>query len=322
MIRFSTFANIRDNRPKMNALPSWEAFADYLEDQSNIEGTAKDKTLCICPATYPDGVVRAKSAVEGWQWFAADIDNKPVNEAHSTIEAVAEIMFAQNCPFVIYTTSSHTMEAHRFRLMFPMDRLVKPDEFADVWKSMAQWLGCLDAPTKDESRLFVAPRAWPGSFFFRHDGGEPVCVDMITLTNPVIVAPVASRKLTSAFLDTTGMKPVEFGDASLHGPFVTPTILGKSSSGDGRMFRFMTAVGTRALLKGYAITADDLVSIGLEFASSIGRSADANRDIGRDAENAHRAAVSHYAEVRANQLAQQCPAMANIDKWRVKRVAK
>jgi hypothetical protein len=190
MIRFSTFANIRDNRPKMNALPSWEAFADYLEDQSNIEGTAKDKTLCICPATYPDGVVRAKSAVEGWQWFAADIDNKPVNEAHSTIEAVAEIMFAQNCPFVIYTTSSHTMEAHRFRLMFPMDRLVKPDEFADVWKSMAQWLGCLDAPTKDESRLFVAPRAWPGSFFFRHDGGEPVCVDMITLTNPVITRPL------------------------------------------------------------------------------------------------------------------------------------
>lgn len=313
MIAYSTFRNVADRHPIMNALPSWEAFADHLEAESEREGTEKLRTACISPAIYDFGATRAKANVLGWQWFAADIDNKPVNQDHSTIDAVGEKLFAENCPFVIYTTSSHSPDAHRFRVMFPLDRMIEPHEFAEVWASMAAWLGCCDAQTKDESRLFVAPRAWAGSLFFRHDEGEPVCLDLMKIANPVAIPQhKPSRRLTSAFCDMDGLRPVEYGDLSLHGPLTSPEIIARSSTGDGRMFRFMVSTGKRALIKGYAITADDLQTIGLDFASSIGRSADANRDIGRDAENAHRAAVSAYAEWKANRVTAQCPVKKKI----------
>lgn len=315
MIAYSTVRNVRDNRPVTDALPSWQAFADYLEGESKRPGIDKAKTLCVSPAIYDGGVIRAKHRVAGWQWFAADIDNKGENEPHATIEAVAEKMIAQGSPFIIYTTSSHTPEAHRFRLMFPLDRLVEREEHAEVWACVAQWLGCLDPATKDESRLFVAPRAWSGAEFFRCDDGEPVNVDLIKLANPVVVPVRASRKLTSAFLDTSGLKTPCPSQVSLHGDFVTAESLTKASTGaqGTRMFPFLVRTGTRALLKGYAITADDLATIGRQFASSIGRD---TSDVDHDAENAHRAAVARYAEVKATRVEKLDPLAAKFAKWK------
>ncbi len=315
MIAYSTVRNVRDNRPITNALPSWWAFADYLEGQSRRPGIDKAKTLCVSPAIYDDGVIRAKHRVAGWQWFAADIDNKEGNQPHSTIEAIAEKMIAQGSPFVIYTTTSHQPDAQCFRLMFPLDRVVEPDEFADVWATMAAWLGCVDKATKDESRLFVAPRAWPGAEFYRHDDGEPVCVDFIKMAHPVVVPLRTSRKLTSAFVDTSGMKTPCPTQVSLHGDFVTADSLSTATTGakGTRMFPFLKRTGVRALLKGYAITADDLATIGRQFASSIGRD---TSDIDHDAENAHRAAVTRFAEIKASQVEKLDPLAAKFAKWR------
>lgn len=317
MIRYSTFRNVADRQTIMHSAPSWSAFADYLEGQAKRPGIDKLKTLCVSPAIYPAGATRAKRNVEGWQWFGADIDAKPGADIQPTIEGVAEKMFAQECPFVIYTTSSHTPEYHRLRLMFPLDRMVMADEHAEVWASVAQWFGCLDPATKDESRLFVAPRLWPGDpLFFRHDAGEPVCVDLIKMAHPVAIPVRASRKLTSAFLDTSGMKTPDFTQVSLHGDFVTPQSLGTAMSGEKgtRMFPFLVRTGLRALHKGFAITADDLASIGREFASSVGRD---TSDVDHDAENAHQSAVSLYAQHKATRVEKLDPVGARIAGWRV-----
>ncbi|MBB5709688.1 hypothetical protein [Sphingomonas xinjiangensis] len=315
VIAFSTVRHVRDNRPVTDTKPSWKSFADFLEGQSKRPGIDKGRTLCVCPAIYDDGVIRAKSRVVGWNWFAADIDNKEGNQPHSTIEAVTEKMRAQDAPFVIYTTTSHKSDGHCFRLMFPLDRLVEREEFAEVWASFAQWLGCVDVKTKDESRLFIAPRAWPGAEFHRHDAGEPVCVDLIKLTNPVVVPARASKTLTSAFIDTSGLKLPCPSQISLHGDFVTNESLSKACTGapGTRMFPFMVRTGVRALLKGYAISADDLASIGFQFATSIGRD---TSDIDHDAENAHAAAVSRYAELMAERVEKQCPVKEKLKKWK------
>ncbi|RDE06793.1 hypothetical protein [Sphingomonas aracearum] len=80
-----------------------------------------------------------------------------------------------------------------------------------------------------------------------------------------------------------------------------------------RMFPFLVRTGTRALLKGYAITADDLATIGRQFASSIGRD---TSDVDHDAENAHRAAVARYAEVKATRVEKLDPLAAKFAKWK------
>jgi hypothetical protein len=313
VIAFSTVRNVRDNRPVMDTRPDWPAFADYLQGQSCQTGTDKTNTLCISPAIYEDGAVRAKRRVMGWNWFAADIDNKGENEPHATMAAVAEKMIGT--PFVIYTTSSHTPGAHRFRLMFPLDRVVEPAEFAEFWGSIAGWLGCLDPATKDESRLFVAPRAWPGAEFFRCDEGEPLSVDLMKLAHPPQVQYKPRRRLTSAFADIGGLKPVCPSQVSLHGDFVTSESLMKASTAaqGSRMFPLLVRTGTRALLLGYAITADDLSTIGREFASRIGRD---TSDIDHDAQNAHAAAISRYAEIKATRFEKLDPVKERMAKWK------
>jgi hypothetical protein len=315
MIAYSTFRDVSDRKSVMKVAASWQAFADYLEGQSVRPGIDKLRTLCVSPAIYDQGAFRAKRNVAGWQWFGADIDNKEGNQPHSTMDAVAEKMIAQGSPFVIYTTTSHQPDKQCFRLMFPLNRVVESDEFAEVWATMAAWLGCVDPKTKDVSRLFVAPRAWPGAEFYRSDVGEPVDVDFLKVAHPVVVPVRASRKLTSAFLDTSGLQTPCPSQVSLHGDFVTAESLTRATTGaqGTRMFPFLVRTGTRALLKGYAVTADDLATIGRQFASSIGRD---TSDVDHDAENAHRAAVARYAEVKATRVEKLDPLAAKFAKWK------
>lgn len=319
MIAYSTVKHVRDNRPRTSDLPDWKAFADYLGEEFAKQGQDKHQTLCICPAIYQDGEVRAKANVLGWNWFAADIDNKDFNLPHATIEAIEEAAQDMGIPHVIYTTSSHTPKAHRFRLMFPLSREVTADEFPAVWGAVARWLDCLDANTKDESRLFVAPRQWNAdAVFIRQDRGEPLDVDAIKQAYPAPIAqPKPRTTLTSAFGNISGLKPPCPTEISLYGDFVTDDMVTEATSGlkGGRMFRFLIRVGVRAMLKGYAITADDLATIGHELAATMGRH---TNDIEHDATNAHKAAVKSYAEIKARDVEKLCPLKAKMDRWKRK----
>ncbi|MDG2532056.1 hypothetical protein P6144_00200 [Sphingomonas sp. HITSZ_GF] len=315
MIAYSTLRDVYDRYPVMHLAQDWTTFADYLEGQSAQCGRDKTRTLCISPAIYDDGVIRAKRNVAGWNWFAADIDDKG-GDIRPTIDAIAEKMIEQGSPFVVYTTSSHTSRAHRFRLMFPLSRIVEAEEYPAMWATIAQWLGCLDPQTKDESRLFVAPRAWnEETIFHRCDEGDPLDIDLMMLLHPVTIAPRPSRKLTSAYMDLSGFRTPSPDQISLHGDLVAPESLAKACSGEkgGRLFAFLCSTGTRALLKGYAITADDLAAIGREYAHSIGRD---TSDIDHDAQNAHAAAVSRYAEIKATRMERIDPLAEKFAKWR------
>lgn len=317
---YSVFKGLYDNQPIMSEKPSWEALADHLQRSHRLLATIqkKDWTQCICPAVYETGALRRKANVIGWQWFAADIDNKIGDLNQTTMGDIAEKMVAENVSFVIYTTSKHTPVAHRFRLVFPLDRFVKASEFEDVWASVAHWLGCIDPQTKDESRLFIAPRTWNSqSEFYRYDGGKPLSVDLITLTNPVIRVHKPARAAHSAYFDTTGMKTPDASQVSLHGDFVSDAILLKACGAkEGeRMFPLLVSVGMRALCKGYAISAEDLATIGREFATSIGRQ---TADIKHDAENAHAKAVSAYAQIKTESTEKLNPVLAQIARMKAK----
>jgi len=307
MIRVSVVEHVQDRRPEMFGPIDWSEFADLMAQQSQevAEPSTKAMQLCISPAIYPSGSYRSKAAATGWNWFAADIDNKAGNRPGATINEIADVMDAFASPYLIYTTASHQPEAQCFRLMFPLDRMIDAHEFDAVWRSFAIGFGCFDEQTKDISRLFIAPRAWTGrkNQFLHRANGRPVCVDDIVEAYPASIEPKvdlglmeiagASRQagryadnLTD--LDSSPIVPTRAVEAALMG------------APGGRMFRFLCSVACSARRKGYALDAYELRLIAAQMAMRMGRRD--NSDLSRDIRNALAFADMRVIERQANRL--------------------
>ncbi|WP_242122210.1 hypothetical protein [Sphingomonas lacusdianchii] len=307
MIRLSVVEHVQDRRPEMFGPIDWSEFADLMAQQSQevAEPSTKAMQLCISPAIYPSGSYRSKAAATGWNWFAADIDNKAGNRPGATIYEIADVMDAFASPYLIYTTASHQPEAQCFRLMFPLDRVIDAHEFDAVWRSFAIGFGCFDEQTKDISRLFIAPRAWVGrsNQLLHRMAGRPMRVDDIVAAYPAPVEPRIDPGLMEiarasrhdgrradnlADLDSSPVVPTNAVEAALTG------------APGGRMFRFLCSVACSAHRKGYALDAYDLRQIGAEMAMRMGRRD--NGDLARDVRNALAFADRQVIDRRADQL--------------------
>ena len=62
---------------------------------------------------------------------------------------------------ILHTTWSHTPEAPRARVVFPLDRAVSAEQWAEVWESGAAWAqswgAVVDGKCKDPARLYFLP---------------------------------------------------------------------------------------------------------------------------------------------------------------------
>jgi hypothetical protein len=261
--------------------------------------------LCVSPAIYPIPSIRSKAAATGWNWFAADIDNKTGNRPESTIDEIAAVMDKRGSPYLIYTTASHRPEAQCFRLMFPLDRLIEANEFESVWLSFALGFGCFDEQTKDISRLFIAPRSWNGrsNRLLRCDTGTPICVNAI-----VNAFPAPSRRETSPVLAKIARNARCLGRPADNltdldtSPIVRQHAVDAALMGapGGRMFRFLCSVACSARRKGYDLDAYELQQIGSQMAMRLGRRD--NSDLSRDVRNALAFADRQIVEQRADRL--------------------
>ena len=68
----------------------------------------------------------------------------------------------------------------------------------------------------------------------------------------------------------------------------------------------------RAMLKGYAITPDELADIGFDFARSINRTTE---DIEHDARSAYRVALDHFTVAKAEQFNRLTGPDPFLKKW-------
>jgi len=103
-----------------------------------------------------DGGVRRNSAFRFASVVALDVEGGPsTREAHALFRGWFH---------VIYTTWSHTPEAHRFRVVFPLARDVGAEEYKRLWSLLAAKLGTgADPQTKDLARaLFLPARTLDG----------------------------------------------------------------------------------------------------------------------------------------------------------------
>lgn len=259
MISLSIVDSVTDRHPEVFTAINWPDFVTLMEEQSRIEAAPtaarKKQTKCVSPAIYPDGVTRSKEAALGWNWFSADIDNKEGNRIGATIDDIIDVMRPLDSPFIIYTTTSHKPEAQCFRLMFPLDRMIKAAEFNSVWRSFAAKFRCFDEQTKDICRLFILPRAWEGraNRFECRTNGVPVCVDDIVQAYPATVDakpdPVPRLNVVT---------PRQYGRSNDlcdldNSPIIPSCAVEEAMSVQtgGRMYRFLCSVACSAHRKGY-----------------------------------------------------------------------
>jgi hypothetical protein len=285
----------------------WVAFGDLMAQQAKVSADSATKAdqLCISPAIYAAGSYRSKAAAMGWDWFAADIDNKAGNRPGATIDEIVDVMDALGSPYLIYTTASHQPEAQCFRLMFPLDRMIQASEFDSVWRSFAIRFGCFDEQTKDISRLFIAPRSWHGraSRFLRCANGTPVCVDEIVRASPAPVEAEIDPVLTViAQEELRGRRIVDNLTDLATSPVVPRRAVDTAltASPGGRMFRFLCSVACSARRKGYILDTHELKQIGMQLAMLLGKRD--NSDLARDVRNALAFADCQIIAQRADQL--------------------
>lgn len=157
-ISVAWFDHTRATVPRMQ-VTTWGGFADKLESMFQIERDTIDKphSPSVSPAIYNAGGRRKNAEVQGFGgWFAIDID-----DAGCTLQDASDLCSAAGVSHVIWTTTSHTDDAHRYRVAFPLDRNVAQGEMRMFWAGThAFFKGWGDVKTKDPARLMIAPARW------------------------------------------------------------------------------------------------------------------------------------------------------------------
>lgn len=265
---YSRCAHYRDNKPAEFPV-TWQEFADELARMAQVTRSATDAMKSASPTISPsvyDGALRRKENVLGWGgWLATDHDNNTL----SIDDAVDLLVDGYDSPFVLYTTTSSSLRAPRFRIIVPLDRDVERAECTRVWWALGQRMGNThDESCKDLSRIYSAPANWiasdeqpePCTLFHARLEGTPFSVD------DLLREAEGAQILIEPDFTPTSVLPA--GPAWNDAPreLVTPDMRSWFGSVKKRTYhrvvwQLMCKVAARARFLGVPLTADELVGI-------------------------------------------------------------
>ena len=135
-------------------------------------GTAKIKGKDVT-FTKPYGW-RRKGFVESRQLVALDVD-------YGDLETWVDFLNLDRAGLV-YTTHKHTPEVPRFRIVFPLDRPVTPDQYEAIARKVASWLGVekFDDTTYQATRLMYYPSSpRDGEYIYQVNDAPIMSVDEV-----------------------------------------------------------------------------------------------------------------------------------------------
>lgn len=298
-IRFSTFENIKDNTPQDHTTPSWSDFIAWLADvcicRAASDPVKKTGTLMVSPALYPWDATRANNNVRGWgAWCALDIDNDGL--IYVSADEAAAVLTEMGLNFLVYGSTKHNAHKHRFRIVLELSRELGVMEIQSVHAAVVQKFACLgpDPSCKDEARIYAAPMFWQSgplndeplhTFEFNIDG---VALDVDAVLAAYLPPPppavpehvrvfIDKRKAMSPqlraasdALRATKTRSLPTYSSLLDCPVVSSeaidAYMGLPKGGHhAGLFNFMMSVAARAKLKGYELTASELVDIAREI---------------------------------------------------------
>ena len=169
-----------------------ESVGEYLKMTKQEQADIKDVGGFV--GGYLSGGTR-KTANVMWRSVATlDID-------YGTASVWDDFTMQFGFAAILYSTHKHTPEKPRLRLVFPLSRNVKPNEYEPLCRKIADTLGIdlFDITTYQLPRLFYWPStSRDGEFIFEYQDGPACDVDAIlkTYVNPFDVSewPMGSRE--------------------------------------------------------------------------------------------------------------------------------
>lgn len=161
---------------------TWREFIDTFVAQPEI---VRDKTQVAGFSLGSfEGNYRALSRVEGVHALVLDFDR-----GDTTLDQAPGLMPGHRS--VAYTTFSHTPKHPKLRVIFPLSRPVRGDEYARIWAWAAPGITrsghVLDESARDASRFWYLPSHRPGaSYEWREFAGEALDVERVLAESPLL----------------------------------------------------------------------------------------------------------------------------------------
>lgn len=183
---------------------TWAEWFDSLATAPPFRGDMKHPGWS---AAIVEPCIRAKANVCGMSALVLDYD------AGTTLDA-AESHWSEWFG-LIHTTRKHKAEAHRFRVILPLTRVVTPDEYDTLWawaEQIAEDAGHqIDPATKDASRFWYLPGISRGGLYeSRRLNGPAIDPDPILRTS----LPLAATHAPTPANDEIPTSP-RYGEVSL-----------------------------------------------------------------------------------------------------------
>lgn len=183
------FESNRKDTTCENKQLTWEEFKELFKETERTSETVeeyknmtqeeqvkiKDVGGFICG--YVKDNKRNKENVVNRSMITLDMDHKPFN-----VWDTITLLFDYKC--LMYSTHKHTPEEPRLRLIIPLDRDIKPEEYEPISRTIAKEIDdsmeIFDNTTYEFSRLMFSPSTpCDGEYVFEYQDGELLKADEI-----------------------------------------------------------------------------------------------------------------------------------------------
>jgi len=273
------FSNIFDNdTSKRVEFPTFLEFEELLYALSKEPAIKRKKgarasdmdAVLISPAWYADGDTRCNASVIEWTWVALDID-----EYGGKFEDI--LTKFGDFYYVCYSTASSSKAHPKFRLVFPLTSAVPFGDIRHMWHAMnSEFLGIVDAQTKDLSRMYYIPAKYPGAFnFIFTNPGKVVDPKAMMEKHPYNTATDSSNffdrlptpiqeslmKHRQSKLSRDGFRWTSYSDCKFVSPKMVSDYKSATAGHYHAMYCFMVSCGFRAVRMGYDINNNELADI-------------------------------------------------------------
>lgn len=201
VVRASRFDDERSKTPR-----PWEGPLLQLVGERHLIRAHKKGTPAFSPAIYGEGAKRGNRKVVEATLLVYDFDHLSAED----MQCVSRLL--QGRAFVAYTSYSHGAggpDDGCFRVLLPVTRPIRPDEYAAIWEGGYAALGRLaDVKTRDLARIWYLPSCPPeraALAWIRVQDGPPLDVDAVLAwqqdrTKPAKHSPQTALQLQPASL--------------------------------------------------------------------------------------------------------------------------
>jgi|TARA_B100000085_G_scaffold32633_1_gene26922 hypothetical protein len=186
MVEFTVFKSLFDNKThRRGQMADFNAFEKMLYDLSSKPLESKKQAQLISPAVYKPDTTRKNDNVTEWAgWCAVDVDDFVFN---GELQDELSNRFG-HYRFVCYSTGSSSVTSPKFRLVFPLTKVVPAERIKSFWYALQSELGELgDKQTKDLSRMYYIPAEYAGAhnFIFSNTDGASIDPDELIVKHPM-----------------------------------------------------------------------------------------------------------------------------------------